>query len=86
MGGVAWGWVLVRHKHPTLVVPEHTVGDVYRDGERDDGDDGGDDGDGGNDGNVFGNDGNAFGEAVGEFRYQVTEAWGRASTLHDKTT
>ena len=59
--------------------------------------DGGNDGNGGNifgnDGNAFGNDGNVLsndgdnvGEAVGEFRYQVTEARGRASTLHDKTT
>ena len=47
----------------------------------------------GNDGNLFGNDGNVFGndgydvvEAVVKVQYQVTEAWGRASTLHDKTT
>ena len=78
MGGVAWGRVLVRHKHPTLVVPGHTVGDVYRGGEHDDGDDG----DGGNGGDAFGNDGVDVGEAVdevrGQTRYQVTEACGRA--------
>ena len=78
MGCVAWCRVLVRHKHPTLVVPLHSVGDVDRDDEHDDGDDG----DGGDDGDAFGNDGDDVGEAVdevrGQFWYQVIEARGRA--------
>ena len=50
-----------------MVVPGHTVGDVYRGDEHDDGDDG----DGGNDGDAFGNDGVDVGEAVDEVRGQT---------------